>query len=102
MSIHNIVLPSKPKIIKEEGNTGVYEIEGLYPGYGHTLGNSLRRIIISSLPGASISSIKIAGVEHEFSTLQGVKEDVVTMILNLKKVRIQMTSDEPQMATLKV
>ncbi len=102
MSIHNIVLPSKPKIVKEEGNTGIYEIDGLYPGYGHTLGNSLRRIIMSSLPGAAITSIKIAGVEHEFSTLNGVKDDVVTMILNLKKVRLQMVSDEPQSARLKV
>jgi DNA-directed RNA polymerase subunit alpha len=102
MSLHNIVLPSKPKIIKEEGFVGVYEIDGLYPGYGHTLGNSLRRIIMSSLPGAAITSIKIAGVEHEFSTLSGVREDVVSIILNLKKVRIQMTTDEPQSATLKV
>jgi len=102
MSLHNIVLPSKPKIIKEEGFVGVYEIDGLYPGYGHTLGNSLRRIIMSSLPGAAITSIKIAGVEHEFSTLSGVREDVVSIILNLKKVRIQMTTDEPQVATLKV
>jgi DNA-directed RNA polymerase subunit alpha len=77
MSNHNIVLPSKPKIIREEGFSGVYEIDGLYPGYGHTLGNSLRRIILSSLPGAAVTQVKIKGVEHEFSSIEGVKEDVM-------------------------
>src|ERR1017187_10693121 len=99
MSNHTILLPSKPKIIREEGNSGVFEIDGLYPGYGHTLGNSLRRIILSSLPGASITSIKIDGVSHEFQTLDGIKEDVIVMILNLKKSRFKMLSDEPQTVT---
>lgn len=98
----NIVLPSKPRVVKEAGSAGTYEIDGLYPGYGHTLGNSLRRIILSSLPGAAITGIKIAGVEHEFSTLPGVKEDVVTVILNLKRVRIALYTDEPQTLTLRV
>ncbi len=98
----NIVLPSKPRIVKEEGFSGTYEIDGLYPGYGHTLGNSLRRIILSSLPGAAIVGIKIAGVEHEFSTFPGIKEDVITIILNLKRVRIAMFTDEPQTLTLSV
>jgi DNA-directed RNA polymerase subunit alpha len=102
MSDFNVVLPSKPKIILEEGSQGVYEIDGLYPGYGHTLGNSLRRIILSSLPGSAITTVKIAGVSHEFSTIDGVKEDVITILLNLKKVRIAMLSDEPQTITLKV
>lgn len=96
-----IVLPSKPRIVREEGFAGTYEIDGLYPGYGHTLGNSLRRIILSSLPGAAITGIKIAGVEHEFSTIPGVKEDVITVILNLKRVRIALYTDEPQTLTLK-
>lgn len=100
MSDFNIILPSKPRAVKEEAFSGVYEIDGLYPGYGHTLGNSLRRIILSSLPGAAITAIKINGVEHEFSTISGVKEDVVTIILNLKRVRIAMHSDEPQTLTL--
>ena len=100
MSDFNIILPSKPRVVKEEAFSGVYEIDGLYPGYGHTLGNSLRRIILSSLPGAAITAIKINGVQHEFSTMSGVKEDVVTMILNLKRVRIAMHSDEPQTLTL--
>ncbi len=102
MPDHNVALPSKPKPVYEEGFTGVYEIEGLYPGYGHTLGNSLRRIILSSLPGAALTSLKIDGVLHEFSTLDGMKEDVITFILNLKKVRIKLHTDEPQTITLSV
>lgn len=99
---HDIILPSKPKIIKEDATFGVYEIDGLYPGYGHTLGNSLRRIILSSLPGAAITKVKISGVEHEFSAIDGVKEDVITILLNLKRLRIRISSDEPQTLHLKV
>ena len=99
---HNVALPSKPKPVREEGFMGVYEVEGLYPGYGHTLGNSLRRIILSSLPGAAITQIKIDGVQHEFSTLDGVKEDVISLILNLKKTRFKVLSDEPQTVRLSV
>ncbi|MDP9249325.1 MAG: DNA-directed RNA polymerase subunit alpha [bacterium] len=95
-------MPSKPRVVLEEGNKGVFEIDGLYPGYGHTLGNSLRRIILSSLPGASITSIKIEGVTHEFQTMDGIKEDVIVVILNLKKLRFKMLSDEPQLVTLSV
>ena len=101
MSNFNVVLPSKPKIIREEGMNGVYEIDGLYPGYGHTLGNSLRRIILSSLPGAAVSKVKIKGVEHEFSSIDGVKEDVIAILLNLKKLRVRITGDEAQIITLK-
>lgn len=96
-----VLLPSKPRIVSEEEFSGTYEIDGLYPGYGHTLGNSLRRIILSSLPGAAITSVKIDGVEHEFSSIKGVKEDVIALILNLKKVRIKILSDEPQVLELK-
>ena len=95
-------MPSKPKVVKEEGTTGVYEIDGLYPGYGHTLGNSLRRIILSSIPGAAITSLKIEGVNHEFSTLPGLQEDIITLLLNLQKVRFKMHSDEPIRASLSV
>ena len=97
-----IILPSKPHVVSEENTKGVYEIEGLYPGYGHTLGNSLRRIILSSLPGAAITSLKIDGISHEFSTVPGVKEDVLTIILNLKKVRFKLLTDEPQKVTLSI
>jgi DNA-directed RNA polymerase subunit alpha len=102
MPDYNITLPSKPRVVTEEDLRGTYEIDGLYPGYGHTLGNSLRRIVLSSLPGAAVTSVRIAGVDHEFSTLEGVKEDVITILLNLKKVRIRMNTDEPQTLNLKV
>jgi DNA-directed RNA polymerase subunit alpha len=102
MMDYSITLPSKPRIISEEESSGVYEIDGLYPGYGHTLGNSLRRIILSSLPGAAITSVKIEGVEHEFSTIKGVREDVVTIILNLKKLRFEIIGGEAQTVSLKV
>ena len=98
---YEVILPSKPKIIREDNNTGTYEIDGLYPGYGHTLGNSLRRIILSSLPGAAVTKVKIKGVSHEFSAIDGVKEDVITILLNLKKLRIRLNTDEPQTMTLK-
>ena len=98
----NIALPSKPKIVLEEGFKGVYEIDGLYPGYGHTLGNSLRRIILSSLPGDAIVELKINGVGHDFSTIPGIKEDVIAIILNIKKIRVKLNSDEAQTITLKV
>ena len=102
MPDYNVALPSKPKPVREDASSsmGVYEIEGLYPGYGHTLGNSLRRIILSSLPGAAVTQVKIDGVLHEFSTIDGVKEDVIAIILNLKKVRFKMTTDETQMVKL--
>ena len=102
MPEYEIIMPSKPRVVLEEENKGVFEIDGLYPGYGHTLGNSLRRIILSSLPGASITSLKIDGVSHEFQTIDGIKEDVIVMILNLKKTRFRMLSDEPQIVTLSV
>jgi DNA-directed RNA polymerase subunit alpha len=102
MNETSILLPSKPRVVSEDLSLGVYEIDGLYPGYGHTLGNSLRRIILSSLPGAAITTVKIDGVNHEFSVMPGVVEDVITIMLNLKRVRIKMLSSEPQTITLKV
>jgi len=96
------MLPSKPRIVSEEGNAGVYEIDGFYPGYGHTIGNSLRRIILSSIPGAAITAVKIDGVSHEFATMSGVKEDVIAVILNLKKVRIRVADNQPHTITLNV
>ena len=97
---YHITLPSKPRIVQEEGHSGVYEIDNLYPGYGHTLGNSLRRIILSSLPGAAITSVKIDDVPHEFATIEGVKEDVLGILLNLKKVHFDLATDEPQVVSL--
>ncbi|HEY4489629.1 MAG TPA: DNA-directed RNA polymerase subunit alpha [Candidatus Paceibacterota bacterium] len=102
MNENSIILPSKPRIVFEDNFSGTYEIDGFYPGYGHTIGNSLRRIILSSLPGAAITSVKINGISHEFSTINGIKEDVITMMLNLKKVRFRILTDEPQTMSLKV
>jgi DNA-directed RNA polymerase subunit alpha len=102
MSSHSIILPSKPRIVKEDATSGVYEIDGLFPGYGHTLGNSLRRIILSSIPGASITSLSIDGVKHEFSAIDGIKEDVIAIILNLKKTRFKLHGDDAQKATLHI
>jgi len=88
--------------VSEENNVGVFTVEGLYPGYGVTVGNSLRRALLSSLPGAAITQIKIKGVDHEFSTIPGMQEDVVEFTLNLKKVRFHFFADEPQVLRLHV
>ena len=92
----------KIKKISEKQNEGVFEIEGLYTGYGLTLGNTLRRVLLSSLPGAAITQVKIKGAEHEFSTISGILEDVVEITLNLKKVRFRFHATEPQILSLKV
>jgi len=92
----------KIKKISETENEGVFEIEGLYTGYGLTMGNALRRVLLSSLTGAAITQIKIKGIEHEFSTVDGVLEDVVEIMVNLKKVRFRFYATEPQILTLKV
>ena len=93
----------KPVTIKEEaGNKGVFEIEELYPGYGATIGNSLRRVLLSSLEGAAVTQAKIKGVAHEFSTIPGIAEDVITIMLNLKQMRFKMYGTEPQSASLKI
>jgi DNA-directed RNA polymerase subunit alpha len=97
-----IPLPIKPKVVKTEKNKSIFEIEALYPGYGVTIGNSMRRILLSSLEGAAITQVKIKNVSHEFSTIEGVMEDVVTIILNLKKLRFRLFGDISQRATLKV
>ena len=89
------------KTVSEEGNKGVFVVEGLYTGYGLTLGNALRRTLLSSLPGAAVTYIKIKGVPHEFSTIAGVKEDLIQIMLNFKTLRFKMTSDEPQVLVLK-
>ncbi len=91
----------KIKKISENDRVGIFEIEGLYTGYGLTLGNALRRTLLSSLPGAAITQVKIKGVEHEFSTLPGVMEDIVHICLNLKKIRFKFFANEPQVLTLK-
>ena len=90
------------KTVSEDEKRGVFEIDGLYTGYGLTLGNALRRILFSSLPGVAVTQIKIKNVPHEFSTLPGVKEDMVELTLNFRKLRFRMHTDEPQVLALKI
>lgn len=97
-----IPLPKKPKVTKQSENGAVFEIEALYPGYGVTVGNSLRRTLLSSLEGSAVTQLSIKGVAHEFSTIPGVKEDVIQIMLNLKKLHFKVFSEEPQTASLKV
>ena len=85
----------KVKLEKQENNKSFISIEPLEQGYGHTLGNSLRRVLLSSMEGAAVSSVKISGVSHQFSTVNGVVEDVIQIILNLKKVRVKIDGDRP-------
>ena len=99
---YHITLPSKPRVVSEEGMLGIYEIDSLYPGYGQTLGNSLRRIIFSSLPGAAITQVKIEDVQHEFATIEGIRESVMEILLNLKRVHFTLHGDEAQTIRLSV
>jgi len=92
----------KIKTVSETKNEGVFEIDGLYAGYGLTIGNALRRVLLSSIPGAAITQVKISGVKHEFSTIEGIAEDILEISLNLKKVRFNFYADEPQVLTLDV
>lgn len=85
----------KVECIKSSENQGTFQIEPLEPGYGVTLGNALRRVLLSSLPGAAVTSIKIDGVYHEFATVPGVREDTTELILNIKKLRLKSYSDQP-------
>jgi DNA-directed RNA polymerase subunit alpha len=97
-----ITLPQKPKYVPIDEKTGLFEIDGCYPGYGTTVGNALRRVLLSSLPGSAITSVKIKGVKHEFSTIPNVLEDVIQIVLNLKQVRLKSHKDEPVTVTLSV
>lgn len=96
-----VTLPKPPKIKEADENRAIFMIEELYPGYGVTVGNALRRVLYSSLPGAAITQVKIKGAPHEFSTLSGVLEDVLEITLNLKHVYVRLHGDEPQTASIK-
>ncbi len=89
------------KTVSEDAKRGVFEIEGLFAGYGLTIGNALRRTLFSSFPGAAVTEIKVKNAPHEFSTLPGLKEDLVTLTMNFKKLRFRMHTNEPQVITLK-
>lgn len=99
--MHTISAPHQPTVTPLGDHSAKFEIGGCYPGYGATLGNALRRVLLSSLPGAAARSIKVKGVSHEFSTIPGVVEDAVQIILNVKQLRFRSHSDEPVTVTLK-
>jgi DNA-directed RNA polymerase subunit alpha len=90
----DIAMP-KIEVVQAAENYGRFKIEPLDPGYGHTLGNALRRVLLSSIPGSAITKIKIDGVYHEFSTISGVKEDVTEIVLNVKGVRLRSYAERP-------
>ena len=91
--IKEIIIPDNFKIISLEKNKGIFEIYPLYPGYGITIGNALRRVLLSSIKGSAITTVHIEGALHEFSTLPGVLEDVLDIILRLKHVRVKYSGD---------
>lgn len=101
----NLLVVHRPQISVDggdEGNRARVTIEPLEPGFGYTLGNSLRRTLISSIPGAAVTSLRIEGIQHEFSTIPGVKEDVVDIILNIKELVLRSDSDETQTLRIQV
>lgn len=101
-SMENIPLPQKIEFLQgSKQNETIVSIQPCFPGYGITLGNALRRVLISSLPGAAVLGFKIKGVSHEFSAVPNVKEDVVEIALNLKQLRLKVYSDEPVRLELK-
>ena len=104
MSILNFQRPDEVVMLESDENVGNFEFRPLEPGYGLTVGNALRRVLLSSLEGFAITSIKIEGVEHEFSTIDGVIEDVTEIVLNLKKIRFkqQIEDENSEMAMIKV
>lgn len=97
-----ISLPLAPKVTQKDKNKALFEVQGLYPGYGVTIGNALRRVLLSSLEGVAVTEVKIKGVAHEFSTIPGVLEDVIMILLNLKNLRFKMYEGQMQKVELKV
>jgi len=96
-----IPLPLPPKVIQKKKNQAVFEVEALYPGYGVTVGNALRRVLLASLQGAAVTEVKIKGVPHEFSTVQGVLEDTIMILLNIKNLRFKIFEGDAQLVELK-
>ena len=89
------------KVLDLNDTEGVFVIEPLERGLGHTLGNSMRRVLLSSIPGAAVTSARITGVQHEYSSIEGVREDTIEILLNLKELVIHLDDDEPTTVTLK-
>lgn len=101
--MESILLPNKIKFTRgERPNEGVLTVEPCAQGYGTTLGNAMRRVLLSSLPGAAVTAVRIKGAEHEFSTIPNVKEDVLEIILALKALRVKLFSEEPIKLSLTV
>jgi len=96
-----ILLQSSSRVIQKNKNQAIFEISGLYPGYGVTIGNALRRVLLSSLEGVAVTEVKIKGVSHEFSTIPGILEDVVMIILNLRNLRFKIYEGDWQKVELK-
>jgi DNA-directed RNA polymerase subunit alpha len=96
MSILNFQKPDKILLRKADDFEGIFEFKPLEPGFGQTVGNSLRRVLLSSLEGYAISAVRIAGVDHEFASIKGVVEDVVEIILNLKQIRLKYILDDEE------
>ncbi|GMX57994.1 MAG TPA: DNA-directed RNA polymerase subunit alpha [Candidatus Pacearchaeota archaeon] len=96
-----IPLPLTPKVVERKGNSALIEIEALYPGYGITVGNALRRVLLSSLEGAAVTQVNIKGVPHEFSTIPGISEDAIALMINIRQLRFSIVGDEPQTCVLK-
>lgn len=97
-----IPLPTSIKTKNISNNNSVFEIESLYPGYGVTLGNAIRRVLLSSLSGAAVTEVKIKNAPHEFATMKGIKEDVLHILMNIKQLRFKIFTEDPQTATLVV
>ena len=97
-----IALPNQVSLVEQKGNQYTFVMEPLYPGYGDTVGNALRRVLLSSIPGAAVVGVKMKWVDHEFQTIPNIKEDVVQIILNLKQLRLRIHTDEPVRLQLKV
>lgn len=96
-----IPLPNQVSLVEQKGNHYTFVMEPLYPGYGVTIGNALRRVLLSSMPGSAVTAVKIKWVDHEFSTVPNIKEDVVEIILNLKLLRLKVHTEEPVRISLK-
>lgn len=96
------VVTPKVECVETSGNYQRFEVQPLDPGFGITLGNSLRRVLLSSLPGAAVTAVKIEGIQHEFSTIPHIKEDIIEFLLNVKELRLRPLSDRPERLYLEI
>ena len=99
-SVIDLLVPTDIQVDDIDGNTSKITLEPLERGFGHTLGNALRRILLSSMPGAAITDVTIEGISHEYSTIEGVREDVIDILLNLKDMPISLIEVQAQSSSL--